>query len=281
MRIVHDKNALREALQPHRGGSVGFAPTMGFLHAGHTSLFERAASENDLCVASIFVNPTQFGPNEDLSRYPRDAEGDIAKCRAAGVDLLWMPDTAAVYAADHATTVNVDGVTSGLCGRDRPTHFAGVTTVVAKLFNLVQPTRAYFGEKDFQQLAAIRRMVRDLDFPIDVIGMPIVREADGLAMSSRNAYLSADQRVSALALRRSLDAAQQAFAGGARDADLLRAALLRTLQAAPGVAVDYADVVDALTLAALAGVVPPDARLVVAARVGATRLIDNAPLSEP
>lgn len=276
MKIVTTKSDLREALAPHRAKTIGFAPTMGFLHAGHMSLFRAASSENDIAVASIFVNPTQFGEGEDLDTYPRDPEGDADKCRQCGIDVLWMPETPSVYADNHSSTVQVTGPTAGLCGAKRPGHFDGVTTIVAKLFNLVQPTRAYFGQKDYQQLATIRRMVRDLDFPIDVVGMPIVREPDGLALSSRNKYLSTEERETALALSRSLAAIASLYEQGERRATVLQEHLRTLLGAAEGVRVDYADVVDAASLTQV-GNNPLDGPLVaaVAAFVGSTRLIDN------
>lgn len=281
MEIVNTKAALREALRTRRNDTIGFAPTMGFLHAGHVSLFEAAARDNATAVASIFVNPTQFGENEDLDTYPRDPEGDAQKCRDAGIDLLWMPSTDAVYADDHATTVTVKGLTGGLCGASRPGHFDGVTTVVAKLLNLVQPTRAYFGQKDFQQLAVIRRMVRDLDMPVEIVGMPIVREADGLAMSSRNSYLSAEQRADALGLQRAIGATRAVYENGERDPATLRTTLHAALAAEPNIRVDYAVVVDADTLEPPVDGAPVTRPVLVAlaAWVGATRLIDNTVLA--
>jgi len=281
MIIVDSIPALREALAPHRGGSIGFAPTMGALHAGHLSLFRAAADANDVAVASIFVNPTQFAPNEDLDAYPRDTPGDTAKARDAGIDILWMPTVDQMYPPGAATTVSVEGLTNGLCGRSRPTHFAGVTTVVSMLFNAVRPDRAYFGEKDYQQLAIIRRMTTDLAFGIEIVGMPIVREPDGVAMSSRNAYLSADERVTARALSRALEAGRMAWASGERDADALRATIVDRLTRDGGLRVDYAEVVHPHSLVDLAGArADNDAGAVaaIAAHVGATRLIDNARL---
>src|SRR5215471_9415603 len=187
-----------------RGERVGFVPTMGYFHDGHRSLMRAARLGNDAVVVSLFVNPTQFGPSEDLTRYPRDPDGDAAVAAEEGVDVLFVPDVAEVYPAGARTTVHVDGLTDRLCGASRPGHFDGVTTVVAKLFSMVGPCRAYFGRKDAQQLAVIRRMTADLDLPVDVVGCPLVREADGLAMSSRNAYLDADERRAATVLSRSL-----------------------------------------------------------------------------
>lgn len=278
MITVTTKTELRSALAPHRGGSIGFAPTMGFLHAGHMSLFRAASAQNELAVASIFVNPTQFAPDEDLTVYPRDPEGDSAKCQDCGIDILWMPQTPSVYAADHSTLVSVEGLTSGLCGRSRPTHFDGVTTIVAKLFNLVQPNRAYFGQKDYQQLAVIQRMVRDLDFPIEVIDMPIIREEDGLAMSSRNAFLGAEQRVAGLLLSQSLATAARLFDAGERETTVLRAAVEKVLASDPIPRPDYIEFVDpgSLQHVEIAG----DRLLIaLAVHIGATRLLDNRVLS--
>ncbi len=279
MITVTTKADLGQALAPHRGGTVGFAPTMGFLHAGHMSLFRAASTENDVAVASIFVNPTQFAPGEDLDVYPRDPEGDSAKCEECGIDILWMPETPSVYAGDHSTTVSVEGLTAGLCGRSRPTHFDGVTTIVAKLFNLVQPDRAYFGQKDFQQLAIIRRMVRDLDFPIDIVGMPIVREVDGLAMSSRNAYLDADQRIAGLLLNASLGAAARLFDAGERSTATLLAKIEEVLASSPIPRIDYVELVDPDSLVPVktAG---EKLLAALAVHVGPTRLIDNRVLGE-
>jgi pantoate--beta-alanine ligase len=280
VRIVTEKRELRDALAASTG-SVALVPTMGYLHEGHMTLFRRARAHNDLVVATIFVNPTQFGPNEDFTVYPRDPQGDSEKCRSSGVDLLWMPETTQVYAPDHTTTVRVDGLTAGLCGVFRPGHFEGVATVVAKLFGVVQPDRAYFGEKDFQQLAVIRRMARDLDLPVEVIGVPTIRDPDGLAMSSRNVYLSPGQRQVALALSRALRAARALHASGERSGSALEAELHRVLAAEPTIAVHYASVVDPDSLAPLAGTMLPDragARGVIAVHVGRTRLIDNAAL---
>lgn len=281
MEIVADKQAVRarvrEALR--RGQTVGFAPTMGFLHDGHLSLFTAAREACDLVVASIFVNPTQFAAHEDLDSYPRDAEGDAAKARSVGVDLLWTPTKAAMYADDHSTRVVVEGLQDGLCGRSRPHHFPGVAQVVAKLFNVVTPTHAFFGEKDYQQLAVIRRMTRDLDFDIEIVGCPIVREADGLAMSSRNAYLSAEERTRALALSRGLFDARARFGAGERAVDALTGCVREALEAV-GAEIDYVDGVDAETLAPLAGEhIARPCVLAIATRIGSTRLIDNIVLA--
>ncbi|MDP6935320.1 MAG: pantoate--beta-alanine ligase [Myxococcota bacterium] len=268
MRTLNDPTALgAEALERRaRGETIGFVPTMGFLHAGHVSLFELARPLCDWLVGSIYVNPLQFGPDEDLGRYPRDPEGDAASCASAGVDMLFVPPE--LYAPDHSTRVVVDHVTRGLCGEARPGHFEGVATVVARLFGLVQPSVAVFGEKDYQQLVVIRRMVRDLAMPIEIVGAPLVRDADGLALSSRNAYLSDTDRTRALSLNRALRAMRDC---GKKDvAQVL--ALGRSILDVDRV--DYLSVVDAENLEPKA-IVDGSARALVAAWVGGTRLIDN------
>lgn len=274
MRIYTDPHALQaEALTRRaRGERVGFVPTMGFLHAGHRSLMELARPRCDWLVVSIFVNPLQFGPSEDLSRYPRDPEGDAALCAAAGVDALLLPPT--LYDADHSTTVEVGGPSEGLCGASRPGHFAGVATVVARLFGLVQPSFAVFGEKDYQQLAVIRRLTRDLALPVEIVGGPLVRDTDGVALSSRNAYLSPDERQRARTLSAGLFALQAAAAAGERRAEVL----LSTAAARFAVdRLDYLELRAADTLAPLATLDRP-ARALVAAFVGRTRLLDNVPV---
>jgi len=279
MRIVATTEELREAIRASAASSVGFVPTMGYLHSGHTSLFGRAGKENDLVVASIFVNPTQFGPGEDFEVYPRDPEGDAAKCRAHGVDLLFMPSVAEVYPDGHATTVTVDHLTTELCGRFRPGHFAGVATVVAKLFCMVGSQRAYFGEKDFQQLAVIRRMARDLNIPTRVIGVPTVREEDGLARSSRNVYLSVEERAVALSLATALRATRAAYRAGERSASALCDLLAAELTRHPTVALQYAELADPDSLTLLRGTTleaGQGARAIIALQLGRTRLIDNA-----
>ncbi|HLZ77050.1 pantoate--beta-alanine ligase [Phenylobacterium sp.] len=256
-------------------GELGLAPTMGFLHAGHLSLVERARAENPTVAATIFVNPTQFGPNEDLARYPRNLPRDLALLEAAGCDLVFTPEPAEIYPSGFDTTVSVGGVTEGLEGAVRPGHFAGVATVVAKLFNIIQPTRAYFGQKDAQQSVVIRKMVRDLNMPVEVVIAPTVREPDGLALSSRNSYLTPDQRARAPALFRALSAAKTAFDAGERDAEALRAAMGRELA---GFTIDYVSIADAETLRELDRIDGP-ALASLAACLGTTRLIDNLPLN--
>ncbi len=257
-------------------GSLGLAPTMGFLHRGHLALVEQARAENDFVGVSIFVNPTQFGPNEDLSRYPRDLEQDLALLAPLGVDLVWAPPAEAMYPPDFQTWVTVEGVSAPLEGKHRPGHFRGVATVVAKLFNAFTPDRAYFGQKDAQQTVVIKRLVRDLNFPLEIRVCPTVREPDGLALSSRNVYLGPAERQAATVLQRALNAAQQAFAQGADEADMLRSVMSSTLAAEPLAREEYVSVADPETLAELEQVDPErGALLSLAVRVGKTRLIDN------
>jgi pantoate--beta-alanine ligase len=270
MQVVHTAPELRAALAGTT--RTAFVPTMGNLHAGHVSLVEQAKQHGQPVVASVFVNPLQFGAGEDFDRYPRDLDADAALLERAGADLVFTPATADFTPPDRLTTVHVARLTDVLEGASRPGHFNGVATIVTKLFNTVQPDRAYFGEKDFQQLAVIRRMVADLDQPVDVVGCPIIRDDDGLALSSRNAYLSAEQRAAAMALPRALHETASAFTG---DADAAVLSLRRTLEGASGVRLDYAEVVDPETLAPLEGVVEGPAQALVAAYVGDTRLIDN------
>ncbi len=263
----------------HRQGKrVGLVPTMGYLHQGHLSLVEIARRRADLTVASIFVNPMQFGPAEDLERYPRDEAGDRAKLEAAGVDALYMPTGANMYGPGYQTTISVAEVTSGLCGEARPIHFQGVSTVVAKLFNAVRPDVAVFGEKDYQQLATIRRMVRDLDWGIEIVGGPIVREPDGLAMSSRNVYLSPAEREAALALSRSLEQARCACRSGEVDSDVIVERVRSVVATEPLVQLEYAAVVDAESMQPVDRV-GANTLLALAAQVGTTRLIDNTLLA--
>lgn len=274
--MVERVSELRAALDAARrdGGSVGLVPTMGYLHEGHQSLVTRSASENDLTVVSIFVNPLQFAEGEDYGTYPRDLDRDREKCAAAGAGLIFAPPTEEMYPQTPVTTVTVKGLKALLEGRFRPTHFDGVTTVVAKLFALLGPGRAYFGEKDYQQLAIIRRMTADLSFPVEVVGCPTFREPDGLAMSSRNVYLEPDERPAATVLWRSLQAGRQAVVQGSRDPDEVEAVMAAVLAAEPKASPDYATVVDAATLDR-PKVLNGELRLLVAAHLGRARLIDN------
>ena len=263
--------------QRRDGPRICVVPTMGALHEGHLSLLRAGRGMADLLVMTLFVNPTQFGPKEDLTRYPRDEAGDVARAREAGVDLVFAPDAAAMYPPGHQTVIEVRELSRPLCGASRPGHFAGVATVVTKLFQLTCPHVAVFGQKDFQQLAIIRRLVRDLDLGVEIVGMPIVREKDGLALSSRNAYLSAEERAQATALHRGLRAAEQHHRGGERAAAGLLAAARAEIAAAPLARIDYLELRDAETLAAIDQVERP-AVLAVAAFFGTTRLIDNVVL---
>jgi pantoate--beta-alanine ligase len=277
MQLIQTKAQLHHALNNARASdkTVGLVPTMGYLHAGHASLMRRARQENDVVVVSVFVNPTQFGPNEDLSTYPRDAEKDIALMRAEGVDLAFFPSADEIYPPGYTTTIDVQGpMTNTLCGRSRPGHFRGVTTVVGKLFHLTAPDRAYFGEKDAQQLAVIEKMVRDLDFDIRIVGCPIVREPDGLAMSSRNVYLSLAQRAQAPMISKALFQARDLILAGRRDVDEITAHIQKSITALDTAVVDYVSIVDSRTLADLENL-SGKVLIAVAVKLGSTRLIDN------
>jgi pantoate--beta-alanine ligase len=269
-------DAIREAVAAarNRGLSVGLVPTMGALHAGHVSLFAAARKETGYLVASIFVNPTQFGPNEDFNRYPRQMESDLEICGQAGVDLVFAPDVKTVYPPGFCTYVEVQGLQDLWEGASRPGHFRGVATVVLKLFNIVGADIAYFGQKDAQQARIIQQMVRDLDVPIAVRVCPIVREPDGLALSSRNAYLDAGQRQQAVALHQALEEAKRQIEAGERNGTIVLQALTGRIKATPGAHLDYAAVVDATTLQTLEQL-QGEVLVALAVRFGATRLIDN------
>ncbi len=258
-----------------RFGRLGLVPTMGYLHEGHLRLVRQARAEGGVVAVSIFVNPTQFGPREDLSRYPRDLERDLRRLREEKVDLVFVPSVAEIYPNGFSTFVDVRDVTEMLEGAARPGHFQGVATVVCKLFNIVQPTKAYFGQKDAQQTVVVRKMARDLDMPLDVVVAPTMREPDGLAMSSRNVYLSAEQRRAATVLYRALLAAGERYAAGERDAEALRQAMHAVLNAEPLADPEYISVADALTLRELDHVGAAGALCSLAVRFGTTRLIDN------
>jgi len=271
-KIQEVREAVREARR--RGERVGLVPTLGALHDGHVSLLRAARAENGFVAVSIFVNPTQFGPGEDYESYPRPMEKDLAICRQEDVALVFAPPPEEMYPAGFATTVHVAGLTEKMCGASRPGHFDGVCTVVAKLFGIVQPDAAYFGEKDAQQLAVVRRMVRDLNLAVEIRACPLVRDADGLATSSRNQYLSAHQRASALVLGRALAQARKRIEAGERDAARVADGVRRIVGEEPGVALEYVAVVDPDTLADLERI-EDRALVALAARVGRTRLIDN------
>lgn len=270
---VSDMQSLAEALRKE-GKRIGFVPTMGFLHEGHLSLMRKAREECDVVVVSIFVNPTQFGPGEDLDRYPRDNEGDRRKCGSARVDVLFMPEAKEMYPEGPMVYVTVPGISDVLEGAIRPGHFRGVATVVAKLFNIVKPHRVYFGQKDFQQCVVVKRMVKGLNMDVEVVVLPTVREADGLAMSSRNSYLTTEERRTAAVLFKALTTARDLFSTGVTEPDKLKNKMRAVIQGWPGITIDYVEVADAEDLAppstASAGMV-----LLVAARLGRTRLIDN------
>jgi len=276
MKIIKQIEELRSIIRAWRkeGLTVGLVPTMGYLHEGHKSLIVKAVSENDRVVVSDFVNPTQFGVNEDLSSYPRDIERDAALCQEAGASLIFHPEPEEMYFSDHCTFVDMDGLTKGLCGMTRPTHFRGVCTVVSKLFHIVTPDRAYFGEKDAQQLAVIRRMVRDLNFGITIVGCPIVREEDGLAMSSRNTYLNTEERKAALILHKSLTLGEKLMKAGERDAEIIKAAMVKNMETEPLARIDYVEIVDAETLENVVKIEKP-VLTATAVYIGKTRLIDN------
>jgi pantoate--beta-alanine ligase len=279
MRIIREPAELRAHAEDQRrdGRRICVVPTMGYLHDGHLSLLRHGRGLCDLLALTLFVNPTQFGPGEDLARYPRDEEGDLSKARGSGVDVVFLPDPAAMYPPGYQTYVEVRELSGPLCGERRPGHFAGVASVVTKLFHLALPHVAVFGQKDFQQLAVIRRMVRDLDFGVEIVGLPIVREPDGLAMSSRNAYLTPAERAAALCLSRGLAAAQRRFDDGERRAAALLEAARQPIDASPEARIDYVELRDADSLAPVDQVAAP-AVLAMAVFFGKTRLIDNAVL---
>ena len=279
MEILTTPEEMRAWRRAHPA-SLGLTPTMGYLHEGHLSLVRRSLAENEASAASIFVNPTQFGPNEDLDRYPRDEEGDLRQLRDLGVDAVYLPAVEAVYPEGYQTYVTVEGVSQGLEGGSRPVHFRGVATVVTKLLNAVQPDRAYFGRKDGQQLRVIRRLVRDLDLPVEIVACDTVREADGLAMSSRNAYLTPEQRPAAVVLSQALREAKRKFEDGVHSAEALRSGVREVVAGEPLAELDYVSVADSETLAEIEGEVAGVAMLSLAVRFGAVRLIDNVTLGE-
>jgi len=281
MKIIHTVKEVKEIVNEWKkeNKTIGFVPTMGYLHNGHKSLIDRAVKENEKTVVSIFVNPIQFGPNEDLESYPRDMERDSKLCEEAGVDLIFAPDKDEMYGESFYSFVGVNTLTEELCGKSRPVHFQGVCTVVTKLFNIVTPDHAYFGQKDAQQLAIIKRMVKDLNMNLEVIGCPIVREEDGLAMSSRNTYLNQEERKAALILKNTLDAATKLIKVNVTDTEELLKKLRTHIELEPLAKIDYIEVVDTLTMKPVKEV-NEDSMIAMAVYIGKTRLIDNMLISD-
>ncbi|WP_352399357.1 pantoate--beta-alanine ligase [Anaerotignum sp.] len=277
MMIVKTIGEIRDLVKGWRdeGFSVGFVPTMGALHEGHKSLMERAMAENDRVITSIFVNPTQFGPDEDFEAYPRDLAKDGALCDQVGVHAVFAPDAQELYLSDKCTTVHISGLTDVLCGSKRPGHFDGVCLVVSKFFNIIGPDKAYFGQKDAQQVAVMKRLVRDMNFEVEIISCPIVREEDGLAISSRNVYLSEEERKAAQVLNRSLKMAKSVLEQGERNAPILKAAILSCIIQEPMAKIDYVEVVDKENLESINGEIKNNVLIPIAVYIGKTRLIDN------
>lgn len=280
MKIVGTVKEVREQVKEWKkqGLSVGFVPTMGYLHEGHKSLMDAARKGNDKVVVSIFVNPMQFGPTEDLATYPRDLNHDAALCESAGVDLIFHPEAEEMYEKDFCSFVDMTGLTEGLCGKTRPIHFRGVCTAVNKLFNIVTPDHAYFGQKDGQQLAVIKRMVRDLNMDIEIVGCPIVREEDGLAKSSRNTYLSSEERKAALILSKTVALGKE-LAKTEKDANKVVEAMKKNIETEPLAKIDYVEAVDALSMAPVEKL-EGTCMLAMAVYIGKTRLIDNTLINE-
>lgn len=280
MKIVGTVKEVREQVKEWKkqGLNVGFVPTMGYLHEGHKSLMDAARKGNDKVVVSIFVNPMQFGPTEDLATYPRDLDHDAALCESAGVDLIFHPEAEEMYEKDFCSFVDMTGLTEGLCGKTRPIHFRGVCTVVNKLFNIVTPDHAYFGQKDGQQLAVIKRMVRDLNMDIEIVGCPIVREEDGLAKSSRNTYLSPEERKAALILSKTVALGKE-LAKTEKDANKVVEAMKKNIETEPLAKIDYVEAVDALSMAPVEKL-EGTCMLAMAVYIGKTRLIDNTLINE-
>ena len=276
MKVLKTISEVRSVVKEWRkeGYSIGLVPTMGYLHEGHKSLIVRASKENDKVIVSDFVNPIQFGPKEDLATYPRDINRDSELCESAGADYIFNPEPSEMYFDDFCTHVDMDGLTKGLCGKTRPIHFSGVCTVVSKLFNIVTPDRAYFGQKDAQQLAVVKRMVRDLNFGIEIVGCPIIREEDGLAKSSRNTYLSKEERKAATILNKSLKIGRALIEEGERDSKKVIEAITNNLNTEPLAKIDYVDVVDAISMEEVNKIEKP-VLVAIAVYIGKTRLIDN------
>ena len=258
-----------------QGLTIGFVPTMGALHEGHESLIKRAVKENDKVIVSVFVNPTQFGPNEDYDSYPRNIEKDLQVCEKAGASAVFNPEPSEMYFDNRSTKVSVSGLPDVLCGARRPGHFNGVCLVITKFFNIVKPDRAYFGQKDAQQVAVLKRMVRDLSFDVEIVPCPIVREKDGLAKSSRNTYLSDEERKAALVLSRSLKLAKDALDNGERNADKLKEIMTNEINKEPLAKIDYVEIVDSEDLTSISGTIEHNILVPMAVYIGKTRLIDN------
>lgn len=276
VKVVHTIKEVREQIKQWRaeGLSIGLVPTMGYLHEGHQSLIQKSVEENDKTVVSVFVNPIQFAPTEDLESYPRDLNADAKLCDATGADLIFNPEPEEMYKDGFCSFVDMNGPTAELCGKSRPTHFRGVCTVVNKLFNIVTPDKAYFGQKDAQQLAVIKRMVMDLNIPIEIIGCPIIREADGLAKSSRNTYLNEEERKAALILSKTIFMGQKLVADGMTDAKELVAAMKKNIETEPLARIDYVEVVDFDDIS-IKDTITDNTLIAMAVYIGKTRLIDN------
>ncbi|MFW2490698.1 pantoate--beta-alanine ligase [Clostridium chromiireducens] len=274
--LIKEIKELRSTIKSWKkeGLSVGFVPTMGALHEGHQSLIKRAVEENDKVVVSVFVNPTQFGPNEDFDSYPRDINKDLEICLSAGANVVFNPEPSEMYYGDKSTSVSVSKLTDVLCGAKRPGHFDGVCLVVSKLLNIVTPDKAYFGEKDAQQVAVIKRMVRDLNIDVEIVACPIIREEDGLAKSSRNTYLSAEERKAALVLSRSLEIAKDTLKNGERDARKIKEFILNELNKEPLAKIDYVEIIDSESLESV-DIIERNILIPIAVFIGKTRLIDN------
>ena len=276
MKIVSTVEQVREEVKKWRqqGLTVGLVPTKGYLHEGHKSLIDKAVAQNDKVVVSVFVNPIQFGPTEDLATYPRDLERDAALCEDAGAALIFHPEKEDMYFDDFCTYIDMDGLTKGLCGKTRPIHFRGVCTVVGKLFNIVHPDRAYFGQKDAQQLAVVRRMVRDLNFDLEIVGCPIIREEDGLAKSSRNTYLSEEERKAAVILHKGLVKGEEMVSAGEKDVKKVLDAITEIIESEPLARIDYVEAVDFDNIETI-DTIEGSVLVAVAVYIGKTRLIDN------
>lgn len=276
IKIVHTVKEVRDQVKQWRmqGLSIGFVPTMGYLHEGHQSLIKKAVEENDKVVVSVFVNPMQFAPNEDLESYPRDLDADARLCEQTGADLIFNPEPEEMYTDGFCSFVDMNGPTAELCGKSRPIHFRGVCTVVSKLFNIVTPDKAYFGQKDAQQLAVIKRMVIDLNIPVEIVGCPIIREADGLAKSSRNTYLNAEERKAALILSKTIFVGQQLVKDGLTDAKKLVELMKKNIETEPLAKIDYVEAVDFNDIS-IKDTISDNTLVAMAVYIGKTRLIDN------